>query len=91
MENTIMYTGLTRRAKDWNQSKTIIINSVLFVLGLVTLLATLIASPEMHMLGISPEIARYASITLLIVNVVNLYLRGQTTMPVRMPGQKRPE
>lgn len=81
---------MKKQWKDWSQSKTVIVNSVLLILGLVTALATLVASPEMQMLGISPEIARYASITLLIANVVNLYLRGQTTMPVRMPGQKQP-
>ena len=75
--------------KDWNESRTLILNGVSAALSLVILLATLFAGPEVAALGIPPEVARWAAIVLLIANVVNAWLRAQTTEAVRLPGRSR--
>lgn len=77
--------------KDWNESRTIILNGLSAVLSLVIMLATLFAGSEVAALGISPDVARVAAIVLLVANVVNLWLRALTTTAVRLPGQPDPE
>lgn len=60
------------------QSKTIIIN----VLSLIIALATALISPDLAALGIPPEAARVAGVVLALANVVNLWLRTQTSEPL---------
>lgn len=69
--------------KDWNQSKTVIANGLALIISLATLLSG-------DTLGLPPEVARYASITLAIASVVNLWLRSLTSEPIRLPGQSAP-
>lgn len=69
--------------KDWNQSRTVIANG----LGLIIALAALLSGDT---LGLPPEVARYAALVLAISNVVNLWLRAQTSEPIRLPGQAAP-
>lgn len=70
--------------KDWNRSRTIIINGI----SLIIALATLFAGAN---LGLPPEVAHIAGIVLAVTNIVNIWLRSITTEPVRMPGQTRKE
>lgn len=74
--------------KDWNKSRTIILNGLSGLVSLIIMLATLFAGPEVQALGISPEIARIAAIVLLVTNVVNVWLRTLTSEPLRLPGQE---
>lgn len=69
--------------KDWTESKTVIINTVLAALSLIMVLAQLVAGPEIAQLGIDPEVARWAGIVLLLANGINIWLRTQTGQPLR--------
>lgn len=73
---------MTTDAKSWQRSRTIILNGAVSLLSLLTALATLFAGPEVAALGVSPEIARYASIALLVLSVVNMWLRTLTNQPI---------
>jgi hypothetical protein len=66
--------------KDWNHSRTVIINGLSLVIALATLLSG-------DALGLPPEVAHYAALVLAITNVVNLWLRSQTDSAIRLPGQ----
>jgi hypothetical protein len=69
-------------SKPWSQSRTIILNGVVSLVSLLTALATLFAGPEVAALGVPPDIARYASILLLVLSVVNMWLRALTNQPI---------
>lgn len=71
-----------QHVKPWSQSRTLILNGVVSLISLLTALATLFAGPEMAALGVPPEIARYASIALLVLSVINMWLRTLTSQPV---------
>jgi hypothetical protein len=66
--------------KDWNHSRTVIINGLSLIIALATLLSG-------DALGLPPEVAHYAALVLAITNVVNLWLRSQTDSALRLPGQ----
>lgn len=70
--------------KDWNESRTIILNGLSLLISLVLAIAPVFASDA---LGVSPETVRIAGIVLAVANAINLWLRAVTTQPVRLPGE----
>lgn len=69
-------------AKDWTKSRTILVNGALNLVSLVSLLASLLAGPDMAALGIAPDVARGAAIAGLIAATLNLWLRTLTSQPL---------